>query len=87
MARGVEDKYHYRFWGQVARWMAYQRRMAEGELMRLFFSPDRPQAGDVVTFHANVAGASGEPLQQGLVVVQVIAPSGKAESIRLPRGR
>ena len=23
--KGVEDKYHYRFWGQVARWMAYQR--------------------------------------------------------------
>ncbi|MCA9135580.1 MAG: hypothetical protein KDB00_02445, partial [Planctomycetales bacterium] len=25
---GVEDKYHYRFWGQAIRWMAYQRNMA-----------------------------------------------------------
>ena len=33
--RGVEDKYHYRFWGQVVRWMAYQRNMAKGETMRL----------------------------------------------------
>ena len=33
---GVEDRYHYRFWGQVARWMAYQRQMAEGQSMRLF---------------------------------------------------
>ncbi len=28
--KGVEDKYHYRFWGQVVRWMAYQRTLAEG---------------------------------------------------------
>ncbi len=28
--KGVEDKYHYRFWGQVVRWMAYQRNMAKG---------------------------------------------------------
>ena len=39
---GVEDKYHYRFWGQVARWMAYQRGIASGEKMRLFYSPDNP---------------------------------------------
>ena len=35
---GVEDRYHYRFWGQVARWMAYQRTMAQGQSMRLFFT-------------------------------------------------
>ena len=34
--KGVEDKYHYRFWGQVVRWMAYQRNMSQGEKMRLF---------------------------------------------------
>jgi len=33
---GVEDKYHYRFWGQVARWMAYQRNMAGGDEAFLF---------------------------------------------------
>ena len=41
--KGVEDKYHYRFWGQVVRWMAYQRNMAKGETMRLYYSPDQPQ--------------------------------------------
>ncbi|MCA9188064.1 MAG: VWA domain-containing protein [Pirellulaceae bacterium] len=80
---GVEDKYHYRFWGQVARWMAYQRSMAQGESMRLFYSPDRPQSGDVVTLNANVMSLSGEPLQRGTVLVQVVAPSGKTESVRL----
>jgi hypothetical protein len=83
---GVEDKYHYRFWAQVARWMAYQRKMAQGQSMRLFFSPDRPSAGDVITFNANVMGVGGEPLQHGTVVVQVIAPSGKTESVRLRAG-
>ena len=84
---GVEDKYHYRFWGQVARWMAYQRSMAAGKQMRLYFSPDRPQVSDTVTFYANVAAAGGEPLQNGTVILRAISPSGKIESVRLlPRG-
>lgn len=84
--KGVEDKYHYRFWGQVARWMAYQRNMASGETMRLFYSPDRPQSGDVMTLNANVMSIGGEPLQSATVVVQATAPSGKVESIRLQPG-
>jgi hypothetical protein len=83
---GVEDKYHYRFWGQVARWMAYQRNMAKGEFLRLFYSPDRPQVGDVVTLNANAMSSTGEPLQKGKVVVQMISPSGKASSVRLDPG-
>ena len=84
--QGVEDKYHYRFWGQVARWMAYQRNMSEGQSMRLFHSPDRPKAGDVVTLNANVSSAFGEPLREGTVVIQVEAPSGQTESIRMLPG-
>lgn len=80
---GVEDKYHYRFWGQVARWMAYQRSMAQGESMRLFYSPDRPRPDDVVTLNANVMSSAGEPLQEGTVMVQIAAPSGKTERVRL----
>jgi len=84
--KGVEDKYHYRFWGQVARWMAYQRNMASDELMRLFYSPDRPQTGDTLTLNANVMSVGGEPLPSANVVVQVVAPSGKVDSIRLEPG-
>lgn len=80
---GVEDKYHYRFWGQVVRWMAYQRSVAPGEKMRLFYTPDRPRAGDVVTFFASVMNDSGAPLQGGTVSVQVTGPSGKTETVRL----
>ncbi|MEQ8763245.1 MAG: VWA domain-containing protein [Planctomycetota bacterium] len=80
---GVEDRYHYRFWGQVVRWMAYQRHMAGSEAIRLFYSPDRPEAGNSVMLNANVIGPGGEPLQSGEVLVQALAPSGKTETIRL----
>lgn len=84
--KGVEDKYHYRFWGQVARWMAYQRSMASDELMRLFYSPDRPRTGDTLTLNANVMSVGGEPLQSASVVVQIAAPSGRIETVRLQPG-
>ncbi len=79
--RGVEDKYHYRFWGQVVRWMAYQRNMAKGETMRLYYAPDQPQIDGTLTLNANVMSRGGEPLQGGDVTARITAPSGKAESI------
>ena len=81
--RGVEDRYHYRFWGQVVRWMAYQRNMSSGDRMRLFYSPDRPRAGAVLTLNANATSPTGEPLRDGVVVAQITAPSGKTASVRL----
>ncbi|MEZ6095828.1 MAG: vWA domain-containing protein [Pirellulaceae bacterium] len=81
--KGVEDKYHYRFWGQVARWMAYQRNMAGGESMRLFYSPDRPKTGQTLSLNANVMDLSGEPLQSGTVNVQITSPSGNTQLVRL----
>ncbi|TWU26009.1 hypothetical protein [Bythopirellula polymerisocia] len=80
--KGVEDKYHYRFWGQVVRWMAYQRNMAEGETMRLYYSPDQPPLRHTITFNANVMDTSGEPLSQGTVSARISAPSGKSHTVR-----
>lgn len=80
--KGVEDKYHYRFWGQVVRWMAYQRNMSQGETMRLFFSPDQPHLRQTLALHANVMEANGEPLQRGEVRARIVAPSGKTETTR-----
>ena len=81
--KGVEDKYHYRFWGQVVRWMAYRRTMAKGEQMRLLFSPEQPEVGQGVALDATVSDAAGEPLQEGRVTVLVTAPSGGTETVRL----
>ena len=81
--KGVEDKYHYRFWGQVVRWMAYQRNMAKGETMRLYYVPDQPKMNQTVSLHANVVERSGEPLHQGEVSARITAPSGRAETVRM----
>ena len=84
--KGVEDLYHYRFWGQVVRWMAYQRNMSQGESMRLFYSPDRPEAGSAVNLNVNVTSLAGEPLREGTVTVQITAPSGQTDTVRLVSG-
>ncbi len=74
--KGVEDKYHYRFWGQVVRWMAYQRNMAKGETMRLYYVPDQPRLNQTMALHANVMDKGGEPLHRGEVTARITAPSG-----------
>lgn len=81
--RGVEDLYHYRFWGQVARWMSYQRNMAAGKRVRLYFTPERPSPGDLVTLNANAFEESGAPLQDGNVLVDVTAPDGTTSRFEL----
>ena len=81
--KGVEDLYHYRFWGQVVRWMAYRRNMAKGESMRLFYTPEQPQVRQMVAISANVMEKSGEPLASGDVTAKIIAPSGRTETVRL----
>ncbi len=80
--RGVEDLYHYRFWGQVVRWMAYQRNMAKGELMRFYYSPEQPQVRQTVALSANVMEKSGEPLSKGDVIARIVAPSGRTETVQ-----
>ncbi len=80
--KGVEDRYHYRFWGQVVRWMAYQRNMAEGESMRLYYSPEQPNVRQTVFLNANIVEKSGEPLATGDVSARIVAPSGAAQTVR-----
>jgi hypothetical protein len=83
--RGVEDLYHYRFWGQVARWMSYQRNMASGQRVRLFFTPERPEPGSTVTLNANAFDANGAPLEKGGVSIDLTAPDGRNQRIELQK--
>ncbi len=85
--RGVEDLYHYRFWGQVARWMSYQRNMAAGQRVRMFFTPERPQPGATVSLNANAFDANGAPLKQGAVSVDVTSPNGAVRRIVLEKNQ
>ncbi len=81
--RGVEDKYHYRFWSQVARWMSYQRNMAAGESIRLIPNPERPRLGDTMTITAMVSDKQGAPLQNGEVFLDVTSPEGSTGRIQM----
>ncbi len=81
--RGVEDLYHYRFWGQVARWMSYQRNMAAGSRIRLYFTPERPKPGDSVSLSANAFDQYGSPLKLGDVYVDIEAPDRMRQRISL----
>lgn len=81
--RGVEDKYHYRFWGQVARWMSYQRQMAAGEYLRVYYQPEQPSPGDVVTLQANAFDLGGVPLSEGSVEIKLIKPDKSVQTWEL----
>ncbi len=83
--RGVEDLYHYRFWGQVARWMSYQRNMAAGQRVRLFYTPERPEPGASVTLNANAFDVNGAPLKEGAVSVDITSPDGKSQRVELQK--
>src|SRR5438105_5273297 len=80
--RGVEDKYHYRFWSQVVRWMSHNRHLSQKEGIRLTFSPESPQIGDTVYLQSAVLDAAGFPLEDGLVTATVAAASGRTEQIQ-----
>jgi hypothetical protein len=62
--------------------MAYQRNMAKGETMRLYYVPDQPKMNQTVSLHASVMDRSGEPLHGGNVSALIKAPSGKSERVR-----
>jgi hypothetical protein len=79
--RGVEDKYHYRFWSQVVRWMAHQRHLSEKQGIRLTYSPEVPQAGETVFLQSTVLDAAGFPIEDGRVIGKIMAPSGRAERL------
>jgi hypothetical protein len=63
--------------------MAYQRNMAKGETMRLYYVPDQPRVHQTLALHANIMDRGGEPLHGGDVAARIVAPSGRAEVVRL----
>lgn len=79
--RGVEDKYHYRFWSQVVRWMAHQRHLSEKQGVRLSFSPETPQVGDTIFLQSAILDSSGFPAEKGPVAGRIRSPSGRSEQL------
>ena len=81
--KGVEDTYHYRFWGQVVRWMSHQRHLATDEGVRFFYSPEQPKRGDKIRLNATVLDKLGSPVTNGKVNVTLKSPDGASETIEL----
>jgi uncharacterized membrane protein len=79
--RGVEDKFHYRFWGQVVRWMAHLRHLSEKDGIRLNYTPETPQAGDTAFLQTTVLDAAGFPIDKGPVTGKITSPSGRTERL------
>lgn len=84
--RGVEDTYHYRFWGQVVRWMAHQRHLSHAEGVRLFYTPQAPQQGDTVQVHATLLDTLGIPVGKAEARITLSSPGGARETLPLTAG-
>ena len=80
--RGVEDKYHYRFWSQVVRWMAHQRHLSQKQGIRLAFSPEAPQVGETVFLQTTILDSAGFPIEDGDVLGKITGPSGRTERLQ-----
>ncbi len=76
--KGVEDKYHYRFWGQVVRWMAHKRHLAHDEGVRLFYTPENPKAAQTVFLNATIHDRTGMPVEDAEIIVNVKDKEGKS---------
>lgn len=81
--KGVEDTYHYRFWGQVVRWMSHQRHLAQEEGIRFFYTPEQPRRGDKVRLNATVMDKLGAPVTSGKITVTAKSPDGTSETLEL----
>lgn len=79
---GVEDLYHYRFWGQVVRWMAHRRHMFGEEGARVFLQPERPEAGQANRITVVLRGGMTAPSEIP-VRLRVIDPEGEVVTPRL----
>ncbi len=77
--QGVEDTYHYRFWGQVIRWMAHRRHLAHAAGLRWFTVPERPRVGDRTRLQA-IVPVEGS---RGPGGVEAIIVAGDGQPIRL----
>ena len=78
--KGVEDKYHYRYWGQVVRWMAHKRHLAHDEGIRCFFVPESPREKSKVSLYATLHDRSGRAVDNANVEVTLSSENGKSST-------
>ena len=78
--KGVEDKYHYRYWGQVVRWMSHKRHLAHDEGIRCFFVPESPRENSQVSLYATIHDRPGRPIDNANVTVTITSDNGSSST-------
>jgi hypothetical protein len=73
---------HYRFWGNVLRWMVATPLEGKGKYVTLSSDKETYRIGETATLDAKVVDKDYYPFNKGEVFVEVTDPFGKAE--RLP---
>jgi hypothetical protein len=73
---------HYRFWGNVLRWMIATPLEGKGKYVTLSCDKETYRVGETATFDAKVTDKEYYPFNKGQVFVEVTDPFGKNE--RLP---
>ncbi len=68
--KAVEDKYHYRFWSQVIRWMSHKRHLGAGEKARIFHEPETPAPGEETTVKAFLSEKTPPDIEDLLMTVE-----------------
>ncbi len=81
--KGVEDKYQYRFWGQLVRWMAHKRHLATSKGIRLFHTPEKARTGQTVFVSANLCAEDSSPVNGADLALRIKNSKG-VETMKIP---
>jgi uncharacterized membrane protein len=85
--KGVEDKYHYRFWGQVVRWMSHKRHLGNNDRARIFYEPENPRVGSEITLNVLISEKIKNFSSDELLVSVTNQSDGQSESFRMSKDK
>jgi uncharacterized membrane protein len=77
------DIVHYRFWGNVLRWMVAAPLEGKGKYVTLSSDKERYQVGESATIHAKVLDKEYYPFSKGQVFVEVADTFGRSERLAM----
>lgn len=81
--RGYGDRYHYRFWAQLVRWIVKKQFEGDDPFVKLACDRDVCEAGEEVFIEAYVLDGDYYPLDDAEVYLIVAREGGEREKIRL----
>jgi hypothetical protein len=77
------DVYHYRFWGNILRWLIATPLEGESKYVRISTDKEKYRQGELVTVTARVVDKDYYPFSSGPVFVEVTDPFASPERLQL----